>query len=293
MKQLLMVILCGFAGLFTPGVQADDVAPGQGAAVIAGGGAHFAWVIFDQLKADLERVTGHQIELHGRNSALGMGCNAGIDIALQNAPGHETFGFVCCPLTEEEVAQKKLVVYPLALEPIMIVVNRDNPVSNLGSDQVRAIMRGDITNWRDVGGRDEPVVLVARLHCKNRPGHWKTILPDANEFREQRLNVSSAADMEQTVGDFKGAIGHIGSTWDFAPDNHLKVVTVDGYEPTAANLRNKHYPFFRNLSAVTDQHPSEAVLALIKEVQTGPAFAAVARRYGLLKISSPVPSNMP
>jgi hypothetical protein len=99
--------------------------------------------------------------------------------------------------------------------------------------------------------------------------------------------------MEQRVGDFKGAIGHIGSTWDFAPDNKLKVVTVDGYQPTPENLRDKHYPFYRSLSAVTDQHPSKDVLTIIKEVQTGPAFDAVARRYGLLKIDSYDPGTEP
>jgi ABC-type phosphate transport system substrate-binding protein len=293
MSRILILFLWACFGIFAPTAYADSVPEQQDSTVVTGGGAHFAWVIFDQLKADLERVTGHSIELHGRNSALGMGCNAGIKIALQNATGHETFGFVCCPLSKEEITRKQLKVYPLALEPIMIIVHHDNPVSNLSSEQVRAIMHGDITNWQKVGGRDEPIVLVTRLHCKKRPGHWKTILPDAKEFREKRLNVSSAADMEQTVGDFKGAIGHIGSTWDFTADNHLKVVTVDGYEPTAENLHNKHYPFFRNLSAVTDQHPSDAVLTLIREVQTGPAFAAVAKRYGLLRIDSSVPSAMP
>ncbi|MFZ0468343.1 MAG: substrate-binding domain-containing protein [Thiogranum sp.] len=291
MIQIFGALLCACAGLLAPATSAADAAAGS--AVVTGGGAHFAWVVFEQLKPDLERVSGRHIELHGRNSTLGMGCNAGIKTALRNAPGHETFGFVCCPLSEEEVAEKHLRVYPLALEPVLIVVHKDNPVSNLSSDQVRAIMRGDIVNWREVGGVDEPIVLVARLHCKKRPGHWKTILPDAEAFRQQRLNVSSAADMEQRVGDFKGAIGHIGSTWDFAPDNKLKVVTIDGYQPTPENLRDKHYPFYRSLSAVTDQHPSKDVLTIIKEVQTGPAFDAVARRYGLLKIDSYEPGTEP
>jgi phosphate transport system substrate-binding protein len=175
----------------------------------------------------------------------------------------------------------------------MIVVNGENPVSNLTAEQVRAIMRGDITNWQVVGGRDEPIVLVTRLHCKKRPGHWKTILPDADEFRQQRLNVSSAADMVQRVSDFKGAIGHIGSTWDFAPDSKLKVVTVDGFEPSAENLASKRYPFFRNLSAVTNQHPSDDVLAIIKEVRTGAAFEHVARKYQLLRLDTYEPSQFP
>jgi len=293
MKQFFSSLLRSCVGFLVLGISVAQAEVGAVKPVITGGGAHFAWVVFKSLKPDLERVTGRSIELHGQNSTLGMGCNAGIKTALRNASDHETFGFVCCPLSEQEVAAKKLLVYPIALEPVLIVVNKANPVSNLSSEQVRGIMRGDIVNWREVGGRDEPIVLVARLHCKKRPGHWKTILPDAGAFRQQRLNVSSAADMVQRVGDFKSAVGHIGSTWNFGTDSNLKVVSVDGYKPTAENLRSKHYPFFRNLSAVTDQHPSDDVLAIIREVQTGPAFEAVAKRYQLLKLHTYQASNMP
>lgn len=293
MRHLFVSLLMGCASLLVAEVTSADAQGAPNAAIVTGAGAHFAWVVFDELKPDLERVSGRQINLHGRNSTLGMGCNAGIKTALQNAPGHETFGFVCCPLSQKEVAEKKLLVYPVALEPVLIVVNKDNPVNNLSTEQVRKLMRGDIVNWKDVGGNDEPVVLVTRLHCKGRPGHWKTILPDAAEFRQKRLNVSSAADMVQRVSDFKSAIGHIGSTWNFGPESKLKVVSVDGYRPTTANLRTRQYPFFRNLSAVTDQKPSEDVLAIIREVQAGPAFDAVAKRYDLLKLKNYEPSNLP
>ncbi|MFQ5644631.1 MAG: substrate-binding domain-containing protein [Thiogranum sp.] len=215
-------------------------------AIVTGAGAHFAWVIFDSLKADLEKASGRSIELHGRNSTLGMGCNAGIKTAMLNEPGHETFGFVCCPLSKEEVASKNLLVYPIALEPVLIVVNRANPVSDLSTDQVRGIMRGDIVNWSEVGGKDEPIVLVTRLHCKKRPGHWKTILPDAAEFRQKRLNVSSAADMVQRVGDFRSALGHIGSTWDFG-----RTVTSRCSVSTAISPARKICAANTTLSSVT------------------------------------------
>ncbi len=254
---------------------------------ITGAGAHFVWVIFDSLKTDLEKVSGRSIELHGRNSTLGMGCNAGIKTALQNTPDHETFGFVCCPLSDKEVTAKKLKVYPIALEPVYIIVNQANPITDISEDQARAVMSGDVINWKELGGADEPVVLVTRLHCKKRPGHWKTILPDAKLFRQQRLNVKSAADMVQRITDFESSFGHIGSTWEFGEDSRVKVLSVNGVMPTAENLRLKKYPFFRNLSAVTDHHPSDDVLRIIHEVQTGPAFRKVAQKYNLLPLQDP------
>lgn len=293
MRQLFVSLLLSCAGFCVATVNAASSEEALNVPIVTGAGAHFAWIVFESLKPDLERVSGRSIELQGRNSALGMGCDAGIKTALQNAPGHETFGFVCCPLSQQEVDKKKLVVYPIALEPVLIVVNKNNPVTGLSTDQVRQLMRGDIINWKDVGGNDEPVVLITRLHCKSRPGHWKTILPNAADFRQQRLNVSSAADMVQRVSDFSGAIGHIGSTWDFGPESNLQIVSVNGYQPTVDNIRTKRYPFFRSLSVVTNQHPSKDILAIIKEVQTGPAFDAVAQRYNLLKLNHYEPGNLP
>jgi phosphate transport system substrate-binding protein len=272
------------AGEHCPMPTASDTYP---TGYVTGAGAHFSWIIFKSLQPQLEKVSGRKILLFGKDSMLGQGCNAGIKNASLNGPGRETFGFICCPLTPQEIDKEKLIVYPLALEPILILVNSSNPVTNLSTQQVRDIFAGKITNWQEVGGNDQPIAVVTRLHCKSRPGHWKTILADAKRFRELRFNVESADEMVRRVSDFDGAIGHTGSTWEFEAGNKVKYVTVDGLQPSAANLATKRYPFYRPLSAVTNQHPSEDVKKIIHEVQTGKGFVEVARRFNLLPVNTP------
>jgi phosphate transport system substrate-binding protein len=258
----------------------------SGGDMLMGAGAHFAWIVFDALKEDLEKKTGRKTVLFGENSMLGVGCNAGIKAAKQGTKSKETFGFVCCPLSKEEIEKEKLIVYPLAKEPVLILVRNDNPVNNLSIKQVRAIFRGDISNWKEVGGSDQPIVVVTRLHCKKRPGHWKTILPSHKEFRQERLNVKSASAMVQRINDFQSAIGHTGATWEFKPEDKIKVLTINGNRPTAKNLANGSYPFYRELSAITNRDPSPDVVKLIEEAQSGIAFRAVAKKYELLPLSS-------
>ena len=281
----IIVGFCCAIGLQLAAWQSVCIADESRDSPLMGAGAHFAWIVFDALKDDLEKVTGRDTILFGENSMLGVGCNAGIKAAKQNAPGHETFGFVCCPLSDEEIEKEQLIVYPLAKEPILILTHKSNPVNNLSVEQVRKIFRGDILNWKEVGGNDEPIVLVTRLHCKNRPGHWKTILPDEKQFRQERLNVKSAAAMVQRINDFKSALGHTGSTWKFKPDDQVKAITVGGVAATAENLKSGKYPFYRVLSAVTSRNPSPDVVKLIKEAQTGPAFRRVAKQYQLLPLN--------
>jgi len=260
---------------------------------LMGAGAHFAWIVFDALKADLEKKTGRKTILFGENSMLGVGCKAGIKAAKQGTKSRETFGFVCCPLSKEEVEKEKLIVYPLAKEPILILTRKDNPVTDLSIEQVRGIFRGDISNWQSVGGIDQPIVVVTRLHCKKRPGHWKTILPSHKKFRQERLNVKSASAMIQRVSDFSGSLGHTGATWEFKPEDNVKAISVGGVRPTAKNLANGSYPFFRQMSAITNRNPSPDVVKLIKEAQTGPAFRKVAKKYELLPLNPLQNSSKP
>jgi len=252
---------------------------------ITGAGAHFAWVIFDSLKEELEEKSGNKLQLYGKNSNLGMGCNAGIKLANQSSPSRQTFGFVCCPLSQEELDSKKLKIYPIAEEPILILVNKRNPIKNLSIKQVRSIFRGETSNWKEVGGWDKPIVVVARLHCKKRPGHWKTILPSADDFTKKRLDVSSAREMVKLVTDFETSIGHIGSTWHFGENSNVKAITIDNIKPLAKNLKNKSYPFHRRLSAVTNLEPTDGVLLTIRQVQRGQSFQRVAERFNLLPLN--------
>lgn len=281
----VQLLLFALFNLFCVGVFAEQVpANKNNKSPIVGAGAHFSWVIFNDLKPVLEHRSGRMVKLFGKESMLGVGCNAGIKMAQQNRPGNETFGFVCCPLSEKEVKEKDIRVHPIAKEPILILLNKKNRVTSLSRKQVRGLFTGKIKNWREVGGVDKPVVVVTRLHCKHRPGHWKTILPDTKAFRNDRLNVKSAAEMIKRVTDFSGAIGHTGATWVFGYDSEVKSISIDGIAPTARNLRTGRYPFYRVLSAVTNQQASSDVMTIIRQVQTGSEFSAVAKKYELVPI---------
>ncbi|MDH5666122.1 MAG: substrate-binding domain-containing protein [Nitrosopumilus sp.] len=267
--------------LFCPIFVNADHPPGKNG-FITGAGAHFSWVVMDALQPILEEASGSKLKLYGQASMLGSGCNAGIKLALENKPGDETFGFVCCPLSDEEISKKKLRVFPLAIEPILIIVNRNNPITNLSIQQVRDIFKGEITNWKEVGGLDQPIVTVNRLHCSNRPGHWKTILKSKKDFSEKRLNVKSADAMVKRVNDFPSAIGHTGSAWAFKPGDKVKSITVNNIRATAETLKSGKYPFHRQLSIVTDQKPSHSILKIISTAQEELATHPVAKKYNLL-----------
>lgn len=267
-------------GLFVPaGLPADADIKSRG--TIVGAGAHFSWVVLNEQHRALEQHIGRPISLFGKEQMLGVGCNAGIKTARENRPGHETFGMVCCSLSAAEARENGIKQFPIAREPILILVNSDNPVNNLSQKQVRKIFSGAIRNWKQVGGDDRPIVVVMRPHCKHRPGHWKTILPELDRFREDRVNVRSASEMVKLVNDFTGAIGHTGSAWNFSNDRKVKAIRVSGHAPSARNLKTGKYPYYRTLSAVTNKSPSKDVIKLIEYARTSGQFREIAKKYEL------------
>jgi phosphate transport system substrate-binding protein len=256
---------------------------------ITGAGAHFTWVLLDQIRPQLERDHRLQLALFGKDSMLGHGCNVGIKKAKENRVGNETFGFICCPLAKEEIEKEGLTVHPVALEPLLILVNKSNPLQDIPIEKVRAIFRGEIRNWKEVGGEDRPIVVVLRPHCAHRPGHWKTIVPTVEQFRKDRIEVKAEVEVVQGVSDFAEGIGNIGSTWVFEPSQNVKVVTVSGVAPTAENLRNKSYPFYQEQSIVTHGEISTPLANMIRDVQSGKDFRVVAKQYGLLPLTPALP----
>jgi ABC-type phosphate transport system substrate-binding protein len=277
------VVPAAFFLLWTASAPAAEPTP------VTGAGEHFTWVLLDAVRPQLERDYGIKLKLIGRESMLGHGCHQGIKKAQENRPGNATFGFVCCPLAKEEVEQEGLTVHPVALEPLIILVNKTNPVADLPLDKVRAIFRGDIRNWKEVGGADRPIVLVMRPHCAHRSGHWKTIVPELEALRKDRIDVKSEAEVVQGVSDFAEGIGNIGSTWVFEERHQVKVVTVGGVAPTAANLKSGAYPFYQEQSIVTHGEVPPALAGMIREVQGGPALRAEMRKYELLPLTPATP----
>lgn len=278
---LFQVVSLVLGALALPVSAADPSDP----KTITGAGEHFTWILLDEIRPQLERDFNVKLNLMGRESMLGHGCNQGIKKAKENASGNDTFGFLCCPLAKEEIEKEGLTVHGVALEPLLIIVNKSNPVTDIPVEKVRAIFRGDIRNWKEVGGEDRPIVLVMRPHCKDRPGHWKTIVPTIEELRKDRIDVKAEAEVVQGVSDFAEGIGNIGSTWIFDARQKVKVVTVGGVAPTAENLKNGRYLFNQEQSIVTHGEVSPSLAGVIREVQSGPSFRAVLRKYELLPLN--------
>lgn len=142
-----------------------------------------------------------------------------------------------------------LVETVVALDGIAIVVNPENPVSDLDIDTIAKIYTGEITNWEDVGGNDAEIVLIGREAGSGTRDGFESIT-DTKDACQYRQELTSTGDVINTVSQNPDAIGYASLS---AVGDSVKALTVGGVEATEATVKDGSYVVQRPFVLVTKQ----------------------------------------
>jgi len=195
-----------------------------------------------------------------------IGSTQGIQAANE---GTADIGTSSRELKEEEKAYG-LDVKTIAIDGIAVVVHPSNKVKDLTAENIQKIFKGEITNWKDVGGDDKPIQLVIResgsgtrgafeelleLEEKQSDGTKKSLVKEegsivANKNGEVKTNVSTK---ENSIGYISMGI----------VDNTVQAVKVDGVDASVENIKNKTYSLWRPFIMVTKGEPKAPAKAYL------------------------------
>ena len=142
-----------------------------------------------------------------------------------------------------------LVETVVALDGIAIVVNPENPVSDLDIDTIAKISTGEITNWKDVGGNDAEIVLIGREAGSGTRDGFESIT-DTKDACQYRQELTSTGDVINTVSQNPDAIGYASLS---AVGESVKALTVGGVEATEATVKDGSYVVQRPFVLVTKE----------------------------------------
>ena len=142
-----------------------------------------------------------------------------------------------------------LVETVVALAGIAIVVNPENPVSDLDIDTIAKIYTGEITNWKDVGGNDAEIVLIGREAGSGTRDGFESIT-DTKDACQYRQELTSTGDVINTVSQNPDAIGYASLS---AVGDSVKALTVGGVEATEATVKDGSYVVQRPFVLVTKE----------------------------------------
>ena len=149
-------------------------------------------------------------------------------------------------LKDEEKA-KGLEETVLALDGIAMIVNPANEISDLTVDQIAKIYTGEITNWKDVGGKDAEIVVIGRESGSGTRDGFESITKTAEKC-QYRQELTSTGDVITTVSQNPDAIGYASLA---SVKNTVKALNVDGVTPTEETVKNGSYKIQRPFVLVT------------------------------------------
>lgn len=165
-------------------------------------------------------------------------------------------GGLCCP-AEPYDRMPGLRFYTLGITPLAVIVNKDNPIDELTFRDLRRIYAGEIHRWSEInvqtsGENWSHIVPVIRLHCRQRPGHWRILLDSEELFSSGIVEVGTIPDVISAVASSPNAIG-LESLWlatDYYGDRwKVKTLRLDGMAPgDLDNLKSGEYPLYRVMS---------------------------------------------
>ena len=167
-----------------------------------------------------------------------------------------------------------LVETVVALDGIAIVVNPENPVSDLDIDTIAKIYTGEITNWKDVGGNDAEIVLIGREAGSGTRDGFESIT-DTKDACQYRQELTSTGDVINTVSQNPDAIGYASLS---AVGDSVKALTVGGVEATEATVKDGSYVVQRPFVLVTKEGTklSPAAQAFFDYVPSADAASIIA-----------------
>lgn len=194
----------------------------------------------------MKKFPGSSIMVTGGGSGVGLA-------ALQNGTTDIAQSSRKMKLDEKMKLQDAGKVFTetiIAYDALAVIVNPSNKINQLTREQLESIYTGKVTNWKEVGGDDMPIVVYSRESSSGTFEFFKEHVLNKKNFAPSALLMPATGAIVQSVSQTKGAIGYVGLAYLETNVKALKVSYDKGttyVEATVENAMNKSYPITRPL----------------------------------------------
>ncbi|HDP36694.1 MAG TPA: phosphate ABC transporter substrate-binding protein [Candidatus Atribacteria bacterium] len=146
------------------------------------------------------------------------------------------------------------VPHIVAMDGIAVIVHSSNPIQGLNMEQIKDIYTGKLTNWKELGGRDQKIVVVSRDSASGTFETFNEIVLKGEKVIPEALAQASNKTVATIVATTKGAIGYVGLGY---LSETIKALPVNGIAPERETVGSGKYPISRPLYMYTNGAPQE------------------------------------
>lgn len=174
----------------------------------------------------------------------------------------------------------KLKDHRVAVVGIAPIINKKTGVTNLTKDQLIKIFTGKITNWKAVGGKNLPIVLINRAQGSGTRKTFESYALDGRKSADSQEQDSSGL-ARSIVASTPGAISYVAFSY---LDSSVATVTVDGVKPTEANVRNNHWKIWSYEHLYTGLHPNQLTNKFINYILSTAVQKKLVKQLGYISV---------
>ncbi|WP_409021730.1 phosphate ABC transporter substrate-binding protein PstS family protein [Dellaglioa sp. P0083] len=182
---------------------------------------------------------------------------------------------------KDGVDAKKIVDHKVAVVGIAPVVNKDTKVTNLSKAQLANIFLGKTTNWKELGGADQAIVVINRASGSGtRTVFDSSILP--NKTAKQTQEQDSNGTVQKMVSSTPGAISYL--AFSYLKDN-IQALSIDNVKPTSKNVETNNWKIWSYEHMYTKGSPNYATAKFIGYIQSDKIQNGLIKKLGYISIS--------
>jgi phosphate transport system substrate-binding protein len=272
-RKTLRLGLAGIAAL--AGISAFAPAPAAAAVTVKGSDT---MVILAQRWAEeyMAKNPSKKVQVTGGGSGTGIAAliNGTTEIAnssraMKESEKEKLRGRFNTPGVETSVAKDGVAFY----------VHESNPVKSLSVEQLKRIYQGDLTNWKDVGGPDAPIVVYSRENSSGTYVFVKEEVLGGGDFTERAQTLPGTAAVVNAVSKERNGIGYGGGAYA----KGVREVRVNGVLPSLETIQSGKYPLSRDLFMYTRAQPSGEVKDFI-DFCLSPAGQGIVSKVGYFPV---------
>jgi phosphate transport system substrate-binding protein len=169
----------------------------------------------------------------------------------------------------------------VAYDGLGVIVNSNNPITNLTRKQVEQIFTGEVTDWSAVGGKSGTISIYTRNTSSGTYSDWKELAMKKRDYARTAQKMAGHEQIAAEVGKNANGIGYVGLAYMKAAG--IKVITVDGKGPSPAAVRDQSWPYARPTYYYTNGDPAGLAKTFV-EFTVGPAGQKIAESVGFVPV---------